>query len=700
MSISTACTLLILQTTVALTDTGWRESVDSRLSATPTCTSYDIALPPGVTLGEHRAHIAFGDGTRKKVEPMQWETHPRTLGDDGSVRIHLPELLGGDAVRIRYERIWSTNGPFIWTPGTLAPLHAEIRAATSLDWESQGVDCEQKGSCWASEPNEEARVVLRGPSSSDPVSTPHSDLLPPSRPVDIQRRLTIGVPPGDPQLRLYPGGGAIQHWEQFLVFEAEDRQRGLLVPLPSDHDALDIVVEPRDGIEIVIRPDGVLLVVAPSEGPARAALSYDAPDAPTFGEVPEGETLEVEARNGRIKWDGRTWWLSAIHGKPILPSRKALEAALDYRFRSLSIPQPGIPNELRGRKVDWTLIGDLRPTLSARARPATWPSDPLFPRKLIRARNSGAVSETEAALTVWLYAKELAIDAQWVLVRPASTGPGYLTSPAGYDRALVLVGHEQTSRWIDPSCLVCGPFEVRPDLEGASALGGGLTQTRAPSPGVWITLIGGDAIRWNLTGSAALSLRLWLQTLPEPDRLDALAGRIAGPHATLIDATGIEEPGAPIQATAKREAGVFADPLSLPPLRTDQTAWVETVGERWVRWAGRTAADSRFDGEAIQYQRYTEGSDLVEILTVKARQIGADDIAGLQRAREASSTAPALANDGDSAQESPSEGDEQPNPGEGAGEDQRARRVGTGSDTHQGGVSGHEDNVKDSEEPR
>ena len=698
MSISSACTLLILQTTVTPTDTGWRESIEGHLSATPACKSYDLVLPPGVTLGEHRARITFGDGTRKKVEAMQWETLPRTLADNGRVRVHLPELLGGDAVRLRYERIWTTDGPFVWSPGSSRPLHAEFQAPASLDWETQGVQCTRSSRCWASEPDAEAQVVLRTPSSSRTATPPYGDLLPPSKPVQIHKTLTLGVPPGDPQLRLYPGGGAIQHWETFLTFEAEDRPRGVLVPLPSDHDALEIVVEPREGVEAIVRPDGVLLVVAASEGPARAAVSYDAPDAPTFGEVPEGETLEVEARKGRIQWEGRTWWLSAIHEKPILPSRKALEKALEYRFRALSIPQPGIPTELRGRKVDWELIGALRPTLSTRAQPATWASDPLFPRKLIRARNSGAVSETEAALTLWLYAKELSIDAQWVLVRPATSGAGYLTSPAGYDHALLLVGHEQSSRWIDPSCRVCGPFEIRPELEGASALGGGLIETRAPSPGVSSALIGGDAIRWELTGTAALALRLWLQTIPEPERPDALAHRIAGPHATPIDVTGLDELGAPIRITAERGTGIFADPLSLPPLRADQTTWVETVGERWVRWAGRTADESAFDGDALTYKRTVEGGDLVEVLTIKKRQIGADDIAGLQAARNWVSAATETPQGDEPSPESPAQGSQESDPSEGTGEDQGAGRVGTGADTHERGVPRHEDDVKDSEE--
>ena len=693
-----ACTLLILQSQVTPTDSGWRESIVSEISAKPECRSYDISLPPGAVLGRHRARIRFGDGRGRTVDAHQWETLPRTLSGDGRVRVHLAELLGGDGVRFHYERIWTTEGPFSWQPGESAPLHAELKAPTSLTWQTTGVRCNRPGMCWVSEAGPDARVVLKTADSKDITESPTAGLYPPSRPVEIQRKITIGVPPGDPQLRLYPGGGAIQHWENFFAFSGEDRRRGFLAPLPEVYDALKITVEPSDGIRAHVRPDGILFDIAPSEGPARASISYDAPDPPTYGETPEGETLEVEARNGRVEWEGRTWWLAAIHEKPILPSRQALERALENRFRALSIPQPGLPTKLRGRLLDWELIGELRPTLSERARPATWPADPLFPRKLIRARKSGALSEIEATLILWLYAMELAIDAQWLLVRPATSGPGYHTSPAGYDHGLVLVGHEGESRLLDPGCLVCGPFEVRPFLEGASAIGNRLSQTGPPTPGVWSTVIGGDGIRWELAGSAALNLRLWIDEIPDAHRRTALAHRMAGPLATLVDVSGVGEAGAPISATAKRGDGIITDPLALPPLRDDGTTWVDTVGERWIRWAGRQAPDSAFDGEALAYKRYMEDDDLIEVLTLRSRLIGADDLKGLEAARSLRSVTPETAEGDKSSAETPAEGEDQPDPSEQPAEDEGASGIGSGPEAHQGGVPRHEDDVIDGKE--
>ncbi len=659
MSVAAACTLLVSLTEVTAIEGGWREHVESEISASPECHAYDIALPPGVYLGEHQGRDRYGDGTRRKVSEHQWERMPRTLQDRGTVRVHLPELLGGDRVLLKYERIWTNKVPYRWQPGRVGALHAELQADADLVWETAEIKCDKPGRCWVANAGPDAIATLRTGDSTAEASNPFEGLYPVGKPIDIERKVTIGVPQGDPQLHLYPGGGSIQHWEHYLAFQPEDRRRGHVMPLPAQYDALKVSVEPRDVVSYTVRPDGLVFEVAATEGPSRVTVSYDQPDAPTFGEVPEGERLEVVAKDGLVQWEDRTWWLAGIHEKPILPGRRQLEGALDYRFRGLSIPQPGIPTDLRGRSPSWELIGDLRPALSERARPATWPADPLFPRKIVKARKSGSITETEAAVIIWLYATQVGATAQWVLVRPATRGSGYLISPAGYDSALVLVGFQGESRWIDPSCMVCGAFEVRPWLEGAGAIGVGLSKTSPPTPGVWSSEIGGDGVRWELTGSAALDLRLWIDAIPDADRRAALAVRMAGPGAELVDVEGVGEAGSPIKATAKIGKGILADPLSLPPIRTDGTTWVDTVGERWVRWAGRTLPDAEFEGQAITYKRYSENGNLIEVLTVKERSIGAADIAGFSAAR----AEPEPESD-DAPGEPPAEGEEQPNPGE------------------------------------
>jgi len=699
-ALAAACTLIISQTEVSVTEGGWREYIESEMSATPECKHYDIDLPPGVHLGEHKARDRFGDSTGRKVAENQWHILPRSLQDRGVVRVHLPELLGGDIVRFKYERIWTTEGPYRWEPGKTRPKHAELQAPADLAWETDEIKCEKPGKCWVSEPGMGAIATLRTPDSATEHTNPSADLYPTGKAVDVQSKVIIGVPPGDPQLRLYPGGGSIQHWQHFLAFAPEDRRRGYQLELPEAYDALKVSVEPKNGISYHVRRDAIVFDISASEGPARASISFDQPDAPTFGEVPEGVALEVEARDGLIQWErDQTWWLGGIHEKPVLPGRRQLEGALDYRFRGLAIPQPGLPTELRGRMVDWDLIGELRPTLSERARPATWPADPLFPRRLVKARKSGALTEIEAALIVWLYSRQIEVDAQWVLVHPATRGPGYLISPAGYERALVLVGHEGESRWIDPGCMVCGPFEVRPFLEGAAALGIGLSQTSAPTPGVWSTVVGGDGVRWELTGSAALNLRLWIDAIPDAARRKSLAVRMAGPGAELVDVEGVGEAGAPIKVTAKIGSGILTDPLSLPPLRNDGTTWVDTVGERWVRWAGRTESETEFEGEAIRYKRYVEDGDLIEVLTIESREIGANDIAKLDQARRAdSATGPELEEGDAPPADGPSDGTQQSDPGEEGTEDEGAGSVGAGAEGDGGRVPHHESDVEEQEE--
>ena len=172
----------------------------------------------------------------------------------------------------------------------------------------------------------------------------------------------------------------------------------------------------------------------------------------------------------------------------------AMIKAIDARFRAASLPEPGAPMELRGREATWDLAAELRPTVLGRSPIGGWPSDPLWPRKLAKARRSAALSPSEAALVMWLYARQLQIDADWAVVRPASSGPGQGPSPAGYNAPALRVRIGADERWIDPACAVCAPFELPPELEGASAIGPGSESTPAPSVGRHEVRVAGDRL--------------------------------------------------------------------------------------------------------------------------------------------------------------------------------------------------------------
>jgi hypothetical protein len=404
-----------------------------------------------------------------------------------------------------------------------------------------------------------------------------------------------------------------------------------------------LAVEPKGAAELAHDATGWRLVVLPSEGSTRATVAWDEPDAPTYGERgADVERLLVDAPGGEIRWDGDAWTLVGMHDRVVLPSRETLISALDARFRAAALPEPGAPMEMRGLDPTAELAAQLRPTVTRRAPIGDWPSDALWPRKLADARSSGALSPVEAALIVWLYGRQLRLETDWAIARPATAGPAPGASPAGYTAPLVRVRLGGEDRWIDPTCGVCAPFELPPDLEGAAALGRGLDATPPPTAGRSEARLAADRVEWTATGPPALLLRRWIAALPEAERTSALAGAVGGPGARLVEVGGLEKAGDPVRVVASLGDGVRIDPLALPVPSED--AWVDWVGERvLVRPAAATDAAATFEQGPLSWTRTVADGVVTEVLRVSDRAVPADALHAFDAARAATpSPAPAL----------------------------------------------------------
>jgi hypothetical protein len=445
------------------------------------------------------------------------------------------------------------------------------------------------------------------------------------------------------------------------------------------------------------RADGIIVMVASSEGPARISVVWGEPDAPTYGAPLDGETLLVEAPDGLVVTDRNgAWFLAGINEQPVIPARTALIRGLDRRFRSHAIPEPGLPTALRGQPASWELASMLLDAIAARAEVVQWDTDPLWTRKLVKARKSGALTPTEAALIAWLYAKQGQMDAQWALVYRADRGPGGDVSPAGYDATLVRLLLDDEERWLDPGCAECAPFEVRTELLGADVLGDDLFRTPDPEEGRWTAVFGDDWVRWELVGPAALDLRRWLSGIPIDQRWDALAGRMAGPGAELVEAEGIEELGGEIRVAARGGNGVGADPLALPITPVGRTAWLSWPGVREVVWMGREPmTEIKLLAGALTYTRTTEEESVVERLQVHDRQIAASDVAAVRRLR--ASGRAQNPKSADPAEDDPGHPGEDSDPGEQdgdgeqpAGDQPRGGGDGAGLESHEPDVEGPE----------
>lgn len=627
--LAAGCVLQVSHTDLNDTGDGWLEATRWEIAAVGApCPHVDLQIPPGVELQQLRARARLGDGTSRKLDD-RFESAPPTLTGLRELRLHLPDLLPGDRVLVDAVRLWPQS---VWHWSPAPALHAELRVPRDVPLETRGeVHPSKRRGVWATRPGPDESAVVRAPGAETATEPP----LPPFEPagvVEVHRTLHLRVPTGDPQLHLFPGGGSSVRTDLALHFPPHLHRRGHVVPLPEAREGLQFTASPAGSARLVERSDGVLVLVEPSEGPTRVALSWVAPDAPTFGERPAGEAMTVDAPGGRVVWEGDAWLLVAMHDRPVLPARSALVRALDRRFREAALSGPALPQEMRGLPATWENAALLRDVLHERAVPATHPSDPLWPRRLQAARRSGVVSPTEAALVTWLYAQQLGLQADWALVRPAPRGPGAPTSPAGLEHALVRLELDGEVRWVDPSCAVCGPFELPPDLEGATALGPGIDHTPDPTPGRWVAEVDAATIRWRLEGPPALLLRAWLADLPADERASGLAERMAGPGATLLQVDGVGEPGSPITALARRGSGLSADPLSLPVPRSDDTAWVPWIGERTVRWIGRSEEPGSGEAGPLRWNRVAVGDDLVETLHVSERLLSAEHVRAFESA--------------------------------------------------------------------
>jgi hypothetical protein len=610
--VASDCEVLVAEAEVEqLAGGGWLEVSRLEVSASPSCRWVQVPLPPGVDLVDARAHERLGDGTRRKLGPERWETTERSIGDEAVATLHTPDLLSGDRVVLTVTRRIDA-GPIRWSPGP-------ARFASLVH---RGVDRE-KHRTWAGDVGAEWGVPLDDGAVRATVAP-----AAPAGDVRVERRLTLLLPPGDPQVVLYPGGGSRVRVEDFLTAPPAEEIRAWPVDVPR---GATVEVTPSPANAAIL--DGATLLIQPSTTPSRIRVAWEEPDAPTYGERdPRWDRLDVEVEGGVVRREGDGWFLHRAAGEVVIPDRSALQRALDARFRALAIPEPGAPMELRSADPSWTTAGMLRDVLLTRATVADWPTaQPLLPRKLHAAVRSGVVSPVEASLVTWLWARQVRLDADWLLVRPATDGPSGPTVLAGYDAALVRITADGEVRWLDPGCTMCAPFEVRPDLEGASVLGARDLEGPAPTAGLARLEVGARTLRWRLEGPAALELRLWLQEVESGDRAALLAQRLGGPGATLLELDGLPVAGAPIDVLLERGGGLFRDPLATGP--GAETVWWPWVGERIVRWEGRRAEPFSLNRAELGYQRSQDGDVVEERLIVRARMVPVEVARALDQAR-------------------------------------------------------------------
>jgi len=390
------------------------------------------------------------------------------------------------------------------------------------------------------------------------------------------------------------------------------------------------------GVTFDTWPTGIVLRIPESSTPLNVTVSFIEPDAPVFGEAvigPDGtRSVSVSAPDGVIGWETsgeRAFWrLKSWRQRPVLETREQLLAGLRYRFTTQSFPEPGTPMKLRGQDSGWDLASLLRDSLLARVEIASLPIDPLWPRHLVTARRERVLSSIEAALVLSLYLNQKRFRADWVLVRPAPDHPGGAVSPAGYTEALVRVELDGEVRWMDPGCPMCGGFEIRPELSGASALGPEVFTTPAPTLGSERLVATDEELIVELSGPPALELRRWLSAVHPDRRHAALANRFVD-DGELVDAAGLVVPGERVRVVLR------ADEPEVPSWSGPRDRGTDL----WWPWVGthtRAGVDGEkaiAEGEGWSWRREVFDGEMTETLTIHERAMSYASHETLQAAR-------------------------------------------------------------------
>ena len=511
--------------------------------------------------------------------------------------------------------------PGFWLPEPAAPGDLEAASvplvvAGDRAWAPPGV---QLGS---------GRVVLADGSSTEAKLQPFRGPEPASVHPRLHRTLTLEIPDGDVQRTLFDGKGTLTRTEDRWELPGEG-VRTWVISLPEG--ATGLRIEADEGVTVWQRPDHLAVLTDRGSGTAGLTVHHTRTGVPTFGEAPRIEgvasSLTVEVPSGEIGLDDNgSWWLRSAHGQDVIPDRDTLLYSLEARFGYLSMPEPGLPVEFKFREADLAGLGSLPDALYTRAVPEPIPHPELWPRPIKKARGTGAVSPVEAALIVTRYAQQLRAGAEWVLVRPASTGPGGLTSPSGYTDALVYVWGDSGGLWLDPGCRWCGPGELRPDLTGASALSWSFSQSPAPQPGSLVVTRDEQGVRLHAEGPPAVAWRQRASAVPAEYRDVEVASWLGGEQAKLTAVEGLGDPGEPLVLAASTDrTGV--DPLALPSAEPDGRTWIPWLGHR--RWEGAKVPPMPMDvriGNALRYVRtVADDGAVTEDLWVWRRRITAEE---------------------------------------------------------------------------
>lgn len=310
---------------------------------------------------------------------------------------------------------------------------------------------------------------------------------------------------------------------------------GLSAPVGTREATIAYTVPGADPLGSRALPPGSLTLVG-------AGVEWiPSPGAGVTSTLIEGG-VRFDAPNGGVA----RWRVARAGGAAVVPDVATFVAGLDWRFARLSLPEPAVPMSIRDRLNRPNLYLQLMEEVR-KLRYGTLPGkDPLRPRQLNKAWQSGWATPVERALILHRFFGQEKLRAGWVLTGEQADP----TSLTGFDTMLLTLELEGKTLWIDPSCEVCATGEIGTRWLGKPAVGSGALTQIPTAPGRLtrtLSLSGEEfAASFTATGAAALWLRERIAGVEPGARADRLGAALGMPGATLLATTGFSEAGAPL----------------------------------------------------------------------------------------------------------------------------------------------------------
>mgnify|MGYP000917530226 CR=1 FL=1 len=248
-----------------------------------------------------------------------------------------------------------------------------------------------------------------------------------------------------------------------------------------------------------------------------------------------------------------SWRLASVDGRPVLADRNAAEQAVAWLAVRASMPEPSLPNELRGLLHDpdeppHATLTTITELLGEQVHPGSLPgARSLFPRPLMKVRRSGWANPWEQALVLARTLRQLKFDALPVPARPRALGEPDEASLADWPLAVVVVRHAQGAVVLDPRCRTCAPGQLRPQLDGAWLLSPGVRALPALAPSSLVRAVEGEELSVVIDGPLVLALREQMAARPPAERPAFLARLLVGEDATLASHEGLSQASASIR---------------------------------------------------------------------------------------------------------------------------------------------------------